>query len=351
LRLLARLYREDGRYREAFHAMRVAVLAHPKSDMTRQIQDESATAFQALFLEGKGDKLPPIEALGLFYDYRELTPIGRLGDDMIRKLADRLIAVDLLEQASELLQHQVDKRLQGAARSQVAAKLATVYLMNRKPERALAALKATRDSAVSNELREQRLLLEARALSELGRHPLALEIVSSLNSREALRLRADVLWSAKRWRESAEAVEKLHAERWRDFKPLSETERADILRAAIGYAMADEALSLQRLREKYAAKMAEGPDARAFEVVSSPIGTAGAEFQDVARRVGMVDTLTAFLSDIRARYDGDKKPAGEGAKTEAPGPQAAPAPPQPPAGGVPLRPDPLPTGSVRNQRP
>jgi hypothetical protein len=41
LRLLARLYRDDGRYRDAFHAMRVAVLAHPDSEMTRQIQDES----------------------------------------------------------------------------------------------------------------------------------------------------------------------------------------------------------------------------------------------------------------------------------------------------------------------
>jgi hypothetical protein len=210
-------------------------------------------------------------------------------------------------------------------------------------------LKATRDSDVSNELREQRLLLEARALAELGRHPLALEIVSTLNSREALRLRADVLWSAKRWREAAEAIEKLYGERWRDFKPLGESERADILRAAIGYAMADEALSLQRLREKYTPKMAEGPDARAFEVVSSPIGTSGAEFQDVARRVGTVDTLSAFLRDIRARYDGDKKEASNGGKEEGgpPAPQAAPAPPQPPAGGVPLRPDPLPTGSIK----
>ncbi len=43
-----------------------------------------------LFLAGKGDALPPIAALGLFYDFRELTPIGRRGDEMIRRLADRL---------------------------------------------------------------------------------------------------------------------------------------------------------------------------------------------------------------------------------------------------------------------
>ncbi len=144
LKLLAHLYTEDSRYRDAFHVMRTAMMAHPNSDHTRKIQDEAAVTFDSLFLAGKGDALPPVEALGLFYDFRELTPIGRRGDEMIRRLADRLVAVDLLDQAAELLQHQVDHRLQGAARAQVATRLAIIYLMNRKPDRALATLQATR---------------------------------------------------------------------------------------------------------------------------------------------------------------------------------------------------------------
>ncbi len=101
----------------------------------------------------------------LFYDFRELTPIGSRGDEMIRRLADRLVSVDLLDQAAELLQYQVDHRLQGAARAQVATRLAVIYLMNRKADRALATLRATRTADLSNELRNQRLLLEgARAV-------------------------------------------------------------------------------------------------------------------------------------------------------------------------------------------
>ena len=113
LKLLAHLYTEESRYRDAFHVMRTALLAHPNSDLTRKIQDEAAVTFESLFLGGKGEALPPVEALGLFYDFRELTPIGRRGDEMIRRLADRLVSVDLLDQAAELLQHQVDHRLQG----------------------------------------------------------------------------------------------------------------------------------------------------------------------------------------------------------------------------------------------
>ena len=206
--------------------------------------------------------MPAVEALALFYDFRELTPIGRRGDEMIRRLADRLVSVDLLDQAAELLQHQVDHRLQGAARAQVAGRLAVVYLMNRKPDKALAVLRSTRTAEVSNELRDQRLLVEARALSDIGRHDMAIDILSSMDNREAIRMRADAFWAAKRWGDAAAQIELLYGDRWKEFEPLNDLERADLLRAALGYALADDTLGLGRFREKFAAKMGEPGSAR-----------------------------------------------------------------------------------------
>ena len=156
---------------------------------------------------------------------------------MIRKLADRLVAVDLLDQASELLQYQVDQRLEGAARAQVAARLAMVYLTNRKPDRAIAALRSTRIADLSGELRQQRLLLEARAQSDVGRHDLALDIISNINGREAIRLRSDIYWASRRWREASEQIELYYGDRWRDFKPLNAVEKSDVIRAVVGYAL------------------------------------------------------------------------------------------------------------------
>ena len=302
LELLARLYTEGNRFRDALQVMRVAVAARPNSALTRRIQDDAAKTFESIFLGDRGSNLTPVEALGLFYEYRSLTPIGRRGDEMIRRLAERLIAMDLLKQASELLQHQIDHRLQGAARAQAAARLAMVYLMDRKPDRALAALRTTRMANLSNDLRRQRLLLEARALSETGRHSLALEIIEDMSGREVERLRADIHWAARNWRAAAEHIERLYGDRWRDFTPLDATERADILRAAIGYALAEDMIGLDRFRQKYMAKMAEGPDRRLFEVLTTPIGVRGAEFAEAARSASAIDTLDAFLRDMRARY-------------------------------------------------
>ncbi|MBV9346641.1 MAG: tetratricopeptide repeat protein [Pseudolabrys sp.] len=349
LQHLAHLYTEEGRARDAFHVMRTALLAHPGSDLTRKIQDEAAKTFDSLFLSGQSEAMAPVEALGLFYDYRELTPIGRRGDEMIRRLADRLVAVDLLDQAAELLQHQVSNRLQGAARAQVATRLATVYLMSRKPDKALAAIRTTRVSEVANDLREQRLLIEARALSDTGRHDLALELIAGMQGREAIRLRGDILWSAKRWGEAAEQIELHQGERWKEFTPLNPAERQDVLRAAICYALAEDAIALTRIREKFAAKMTEGPDARAFEIVTAPIGTAGVEFRKIASAIASTGTLEAFLADMRARYPDKDLPADAAKGAEIKGPEtkaaAAQALPAKPATGAAGR-DPASTGSI-----
>ncbi len=140
LGMLSQFYAAKERYNEAFAAGRTATRLEPNSEISRKVQDQTSALFEQLYNSPKGDDLPPVEALAMFYEYRDLTPIGRRGDELIRHLADRLVAVDLLDQAGELLQYQIDHRLEGAARAQVASRLAMVYLMNRKPGRAIAAL-------------------------------------------------------------------------------------------------------------------------------------------------------------------------------------------------------------------
>ena len=302
LLMLERIYADTGRYGEAFAAARNATRLQPNSDAARQGQDLASALFTQLFLGPKGDDLPPIDALGMFYENRELTPIGRRGDEMIRRLADRLVAVDLLDQASELLQYQVDKRLEGAARAQVAARLAMVYLTNRKPDRAISALRSTRIADLSGELRQQRLLLEARAESDVGRHDLALDITSNISGREAIRLRSDIYWAARRWREASEQIELYYGDRWRDFKPLNPSEKGDVIRAVVGYALAEDAIGLARFSEKYAPLMSGEADRAAFDTASKPAAANSAEFGEIAKMAARVDTLDGFLREMKTRF-------------------------------------------------
>jgi len=302
LNKLAEVYAKNGRYADSLTAAKTATKLQPNSELSRQGQDAASALFAELYLSPKGEDMKPVDALSMFYEFRELTPIGRRGDEMIRRLADRLAAVDLLDQAAELLQYQVDKRLEGAARAQVAARLAMVYLTNRKPDRAIAALRVTRIADLSGELRQQRLLLEARAQSDVGRHDLALDIISNIAGREAIRLRSDIYWASRQWREASEQIELYYGERWRDFRPLNAAEKSDVIRAVVGYALAEDAIGLARFREKYAPLMNGEADKSTFEIASKPAASNSTEFALIAKMAASVDTLDGFIREMKVRF-------------------------------------------------
>ncbi len=314
-RLLARLYVEEARYREAFRLLDAALLAQPNMPVTRTFQNEMAAVFEDLYLSGKADALPPIEVLALYYDFSKLTPIGRRGDELIRRLSERLVAVDLLDQASELLQHQVEFRLTGAARAQVATRLAIVHLMNRKPQKAVAILASTRLADLPQDMRTQRLLLESRALMGTNRFDQALDIIAGVTGPEADRQRADVLWAAKRWRQSGEAIEGMFGERWKEEEALDEIERHDVLRAALAYALASETLGLGRLKEKFGTKMNGVPEQAAFDqIVADPSSRA---ISAAAKQLANVDSFAVFLKMYQAKFPAAQMPFSQPEKLSA----------------------------------
>jgi hypothetical protein len=177
-----------------------------------------------------------------------------------------------------------------------------VYLANRKPSMALTALRATRIADLAGEIRQQRLLIEARANSDIGRHDLALDIVSNLSGREAIRLRSDIYWAARRWRESSEQIELYYGDRWRDFTPLNPTEKSDVIRAVVGYALADDAIGMARFREKYAPLMSGESDKLAFDTASKPAAASSGEFAAIAKMAASVDTLDGFIREMKTRF-------------------------------------------------
>jgi tetratricopeptide (TPR) repeat protein len=321
---LGRLYASQGRWRDAFLATRSANLFFPDHPVSQALHEETAQIFNDLFLGGLAEGLGRVDAVSLFFDFRDFLPIGRRGDEIVRRLADRLVELDLLDKAAELLRHQVDNRLQGAARSTVAARLATVYLMENNPVEALQVLRETRLPELPSAIKRARMLLEARALSDLTRTDLALEVLDGEEGIEVDRLRADIYWTGRRWRDAGEAHEQLLATRWQEAEPLSERERTDVLRAAIAYTLGDEPIGLDRLRAKFIAQMTDSEDARIFALVTTPGVASTDAFRDIAKRVTSADTLFDFLEAYRERYPDaaiSARPPSQGLREPQPMPE------------------------------
>ncbi|HEV2081854.1 MAG TPA: hypothetical protein VGR32_05290 [Brevundimonas sp.] len=327
IRTLGRLYLSQGLYREALTALRAAGPRMATMPGGVELQADVQAAFRMLFLEGGADGLQPIQALGLFYDFRELTPIGADGDEMVRRLARRLIDVDLLDQAAELLKYQADQRLDGVARAVVATDLATVYLMDRQPEAALQAIWSSRTTLLPAALNAERRALEARALMDLGRFDHALEVLGDDASTAALEVRAEVLWKQENWAGAGALYERLLGDRHLDAAtPLSAADETRLIRAGVGYSLSNDDAGLSRLAQRYApfVEKARNPDAVRIALydpltLSSPSGLAAA--------IQSSNTFTGWVEGARTKFR-EQTPAAQ-TKTGGTTPAAPPARPAP----------------------
>ena len=301
LRKLASLYFGGGKWRDGLKILRVATQSFHGEDPARVAQDDMRGAFINLFLKGGADKMKPVDALALFYDNMDLTPIGPDGDEMIRRMSDRLVAVDLLGPAANLLAYQVDKRLDGVAKAQVATRLAAVYLMDHKADKAVAAIRDSQISGLPDAEMHERMLLEARAFAVLKQWDNALDLVAVDQSDDTRRLRADIYWESGNWALAGQKTEELLNTRWSEPTPLTNEERGQLLRTAVSYSLANDEASLARVRDRFAAKMKGTPDETLFNVLSADIDQHGLAFRDAAARIASVDTLQAFMKDFTKR--------------------------------------------------
>ncbi|CAN0469671.1 unnamed protein product, partial [Discosporangium mesarthrocarpum] len=150
---------------------------------------------------------------------------------------------------------------------------------------------------------DERYLLEARALSELGRSDQALELIASDQSEAASRLRADVAWTQRDWRNAGRRLEGILGNRYSDPAPLEPTEEDDLLRAAIAYSLSRDTAGAVRLGERYGEAMTLTDQAAAFSLLTDDGATPGnVRFSDMASRIASIDTLDAFMEPFRARF-------------------------------------------------
>jgi hypothetical protein len=306
LRKLASLYFGRGQWRDGLKILHVATQNFGNEDAARVAQDDMRGAFVNLFLKGGADKMKPVDALALFYDNLDLTPIGPDGDEMIRRMSDRLVAVDLLGPAESLLAYQVDKRLDGIAKAQVATKLAGLYLMDHKADKAVATLRDSQITGIPDDEMHSRLILEARAFAALKQWDNALDLIAVDQSEDTTRLRADIYWESGNWAVAGQKAEDMLGTRWSDASPLTEAERGELMRAAVAYSLANDDVSLGRLRTHFMAKMKGTPDANMFTVLSADIDQHGLAFRDAAARIASVDTLESFMKDFSRAKSGAK---------------------------------------------
>ncbi len=234
---LAEYYRDSHDIMNALRTYQYIQLAFNNKVSNFYITSEMARIFNSVFLPGGlGEEMDDFTVVALFYEFKELNPIGDQGDDVIIGIAKRLVRLDLLDNAIGLMRHQVNYRLKGERRVKNADNLAIVLLAHKKPSEAIFILDETDKDNTSFKEHEYRVRLRARALISLEEFEKTLSYLKDDTSEEAEIIRREAVFQSKDWNKYADLVNA-------DFEgtianiATNNAAAQDILRLAISYYM------------------------------------------------------------------------------------------------------------------
>ncbi len=306
---LGRVYVDNNEYLKGFYVLRNAASLSPESHLAREVTNYMTQSFRTLFDSDKLQQISPLDAIGVYEEFKELSPAGAEGDRLVEQLAERMVDADLLPRAESLLDYQLQHRLKGPEAGRVALRVAAIRLLDNKPEGALknlamaeAAYKEGPEKTVPADKQREITLLRASALSKTGRADEAIAHLELLPSDKVVaRLRADIAWKSQRWADAAEGLQTLiDVEQVRPDRPLT-AEQADlILNRGIALNLAGDRVSLSTLRERYGSLMAQTPKANLFDVVTLPRRFGLIRSRDtIAESINNVDLFKDFLETYR----------------------------------------------------
>jgi tetratricopeptide (TPR) repeat protein len=300
LRQLGAFYLKEHGYRNGLEALRQAATYYREHEEAALITQQMSDTFNFLYLKDGADRMAPVTAIALYEEFRELTPAGRKGDEMIRKLADRLVGVDLLDQAAELLDGQVRFRLKGVEKAQVGTSLALVHAIARDYDSIIEVLDETRVPGIPDELAERRRHLRAYALVGQKQSEEATLLLKKDKTFDADLIRAEMFWLEADWTNASQFLRRVV--RGAGIKPgqaLDDEQSIRVLNLAAAYTLSGNERALVRLRSDYGPAMEASRFKEAFQLVAAPLSVGLISPTSIKSRVKTVTSFRSFLDKYK----------------------------------------------------
>lgn len=301
LSLLGDLYFDQKDYVNAMRVWDDGVNSFQDTPTALEMTHRMEETFILMFSDSSTDTLSNMDALALYYQYKNYSPPGSLGRDMISHLADRLVAVDLLDQAAGLLEHQMRFESEKVPRSQLGAKVATIHLMNHQPKKALLALQDSVYGENPAPLRQLRNRLAAQALYEQGETDRAWLILGQDDSPDADHIRLNIYWERKDWKQVISIVENMLKARKDVTAPISLEESEYILKLALAYIFENNTAQLQYLHDYFEPLMAKNPNKGIFDfITATDVAPTPGNFDEVVKHLSQTQS---FINNYKARIE------------------------------------------------
>lgn len=306
---LGKAYFDKDEFVVGLSIMRDAASIAGQTALARKIASDMAQTYLELYLGPKLKDVKPLNALAVYEQFRELTPIGAQGNMLEQNLAEHLVRAQLFERATKMLRHQVDHRLSGEEKLNTAIRLAEIELMDNNPQQAINALsKATselrrlKESPEKEEKKNEIELLRIRAYAKNKEYDKSLSLLEKLTPDQTVnRLKAGIAWKAGYWEDAAKHLNSVIIdENLTPESKLNQEQAELILNRAIALNLSSKQIALANMRAKYTPLMEPTNKINQFELITRPkrVVSAG-DREALIATVSEVEIFKDFLESYR----------------------------------------------------
>ncbi len=293
----ADLRAQAGQWRIVLELLRETVVLYP--DDAAAIRARMVAMVGQLLHQPAAVSLSPLDLVALAGENAEV--VGQSdAQAMGELLADKLLALDLPEQAGPVIERMVKAAPPGAGQAALGARLAALRLAEGDGAGTTAALASTDSPGLPAALVEERGLLDARAHAALHDTGGAAAILASLGTPAADELRATILGNAGDWPGAAAALASMASRSVPAEGVLDAAQQDLLLRLASAQARAGNDAALHDLGLREAQRMV-GPRGDMFRLLTAaPVNGIG-DLRRAAGEIALARAMPASLAALTSR--------------------------------------------------
>ncbi|PIR33417.1 MAG: hypothetical protein COV36_02780 [Alphaproteobacteria bacterium CG11_big_fil_rev_8_21_14_0_20_44_7] len=248
---------ENKNYITALRAYKEAISAYPDHPENPELSNAMKDTYKMALGKEFSSQDKTFEALSLYYEFEELKPTGEEGDMITLELAEKLVEVDLLHEATKVLRKYSQKTKDPEEKALIMTRIAILSYMNNDADSALKVLADSMSDNIPKYLKDEREILAVESLIKLGRTTEAMQVLVDLQPAVANRYRAEIFWQEKKWQEMIST-----------YKLVKDKTEEDVIKLAIAYELTDNVAALKTLELEYSELMKESAFADSFRFIT-----------------------------------------------------------------------------------
>lgn len=293
LKDLASFYNKNKDYASALKALdRLRNISTGKDQ--KNITQQMVSIFENVYLTNQDSQMSNLKSLAMYEDYNWLAPLSKEYNKISTKIADRLVAVDLLDRAYEILSTQYQKgKLTTEEKGAIGTRMALINLFQDNPGEAINNLDKSESQNLSSSLTNHRRIIRAKALSAMGEPEAALELLRQDSSRNGLLMKAEIYWENEQWSEAADTIKYL-IERPDPTQKLNKEQQELILDWATALKKAGRETVIVRLRNAFKPYFAGSVYESAFNVLTETFDENRIDIKAIDQAINSISAFSGF---------------------------------------------------------